>query len=155
LSVYFVDTSALAKRYIPEKGRQWLLSWILPKHGHVIVISHLAIVEVNKTFATHYHNGHWTQTKVGLIRFNFLFDADKQYLVVPMNAGVITTARQLVYSYRLRSLDAIQLASAVEAKKLSGMPVTFVAGDKNLQAAAVNEGFIVEDPHNHPSPHDI
>jgi uncharacterized protein len=155
LSVYFVDTSALAKRYIPETGRQWLLSWILPHNGHVIVISHLALVEVNKTLAKQYHDGHWTQTKVGLLRHNFLVDADKQYLVLSVNDTVITTARQLVYKYRLRSLDAIQLASAIEAKKLAGVFVTFVASDKNLQAAAVHEGFIVEDPHNHPSPHDL
>lgn len=154
MSVYFVDTSALAKRYIPEAGRQWLLSWILPKHGHVIVIAHTTLIELNSVLAATNRRGHLSQVKMGLLRFNFIMDARNQYLVVPVDLTVVTNARRLVYKHKLRTLDAIQLACAIETKKLSGISVTFVAGDNDLKSAAQNEGFIVEDPHSYPSLHD-
>jgi predicted nucleic acid-binding protein len=45
LSVYFADTSAVAKRYLPEVGSTWVQSWIDPASGHVTIISALSIAE--------------------------------------------------------------------------------------------------------------
>ncbi len=45
MSAFFTDTSALAKRYIPEIGSAWVASWIEPVEGNLIIISELAFVE--------------------------------------------------------------------------------------------------------------
>jgi uncharacterized protein len=46
LSQFFIDTSALAKRYIPEIGSAWINSWIVPQANNEIIISALATVEI-------------------------------------------------------------------------------------------------------------
>ena len=42
MSAFFVDTSALAKRYLAETGSAWVRSWILPRTGNVTIITRLA-----------------------------------------------------------------------------------------------------------------
>jgi hypothetical protein len=63
---------------------------------------------------------------------------------------ILTQAQRLLAQYPLRTLDAIQLASAQHAVTLLGEPITFVAGDKSLLNAAVSEGFATDDPNQHP-----
>lgn len=43
---YFLDTSAIVKRYVPETGHAWVRSICRAKLGQTIVISEAAIVEV-------------------------------------------------------------------------------------------------------------
>lgn len=43
---YFLDTSAIVKRYVPEVGHVWIRSIRRAKRGQTIVISEAAIVEV-------------------------------------------------------------------------------------------------------------
>jgi len=73
-----------------------------------------------------------------------------QYFVIPVDVSVFTQARSLVNAYPLRSLDAIQLASALHARRIVEQSITFVTADKQLRTAASNEGFTVEDPNTHP-----
>jgi len=46
LSAYFVDTSALAKRYISETGSTWTRSWLHVSSGNQIFVSELIRVEM-------------------------------------------------------------------------------------------------------------
>lgn len=45
MTIYFVDTSALAKRYLIEVGSAWVGSWIEPSAGNTIVIFRLTPIE--------------------------------------------------------------------------------------------------------------
>jgi hypothetical protein len=46
VSLYFADTSALAKRYlVNERGSEWVQMWITPDAGHDIAICETAPVE--------------------------------------------------------------------------------------------------------------
>ncbi|MEZ4672161.1 MAG: type II toxin-antitoxin system VapC family toxin [Anaerolineae bacterium] len=51
MTTYFVDTSALAKRYFSEAGSTWVQSWIEPAAGNTIVIAELALVEMRSVLA--------------------------------------------------------------------------------------------------------
>jgi predicted nucleic acid-binding protein len=64
--------------------------------------------------------------------------------------GNIIAARNSIARYPLRALDAIQLASAVQAVQLLSVAVTFASADQNLLAAAAAEGFSTDDPNAHP-----
>jgi hypothetical protein len=59
----------------------------------------------------------------------------------------------LTQSYRLRGCDAIQLAAALSANRdllAAGLPpITFVASDEDLLAAARGEGLATENPERH------
>ena len=80
----------------------------------------------------------------------FLLHADNEYLMVPSDTQVFEQARTLIGRHVLRTLDAIQLASAGQAEYILGEPVTFISSDRNLLAAAAAEGMPTDDPLNHP-----
>ena len=67
-----------------------------------------------------------------------------------LDRSIIRQARALVVRYKLRTLDAIQLACAMDAMTNLGETLTFVSGDNDLLTAAVAEGFIFDNPYMHP-----
>ena len=80
----------------------------------------------------------------------FLADFETEYLSIPLENIVLSRARDLLTRYPLRSLDAIQLASALEAVNALGEPLIFLSGDHNLLAAAAAENFHTDNPNLHP-----
>ncbi|HXT37016.1 MAG TPA: hypothetical protein VN837_15685 [Chloroflexota bacterium] len=70
--------------------------------------------------------------------------------MVPAGAQVLDRARALVNRYPLRTLDAIQLASAHQAADVLGEPVTFISSDRDLLAAADADGLLNDNPLDHP-----
>ena len=50
MTLYFLDTSALVKRYVTELGSNWVMAQCQPKAGNTIVISQAALVEAVAAF---------------------------------------------------------------------------------------------------------
>lgn len=46
MGMYFLDTSAIVKRYVAEPGQSLLLEICNPEQGHSLYISQAALVEV-------------------------------------------------------------------------------------------------------------
>jgi uncharacterized protein len=150
VSTFFVDTSALAKRYLVETGSNWVLSWIEPPANNVIVISELAFVEMRSLLARRVRESVLRVVDANALRNDFLLHANNEYLIVLVETNVLNQAARLVDQYPLRTLDAIQLASAIQAVNVLGQPMLFISGDKNLLAAVASEGFVTDDPNAHP-----
>ncbi len=150
MSSYFLDTSALIKRYLNETGSTWIKSLIDLSSGHVIVVSDLTAVEVFSTLARRKREGTIAAPDILILQTRFLADFGQEYLSVALEDIVLSRARDLLNHYPLRSLDAIQLASAAEASTTLGEPLIFISADRNLLSAASNEGFGIDDPNNHP-----
>jgi predicted nucleic acid-binding protein len=49
MATYFLDTSAIVKRYFPELGHSWVVALCDPTQGHKLYISQAALVEVVST----------------------------------------------------------------------------------------------------------
>lgn len=145
-----MDSSALAKRYLKEIGSTWILNWIEPTAGNVIVISELAFVEIQSLLARHVREGTLTPTDANTLLSDFLIHYRDDYLVGLIDTGVVQLAGQLVHQHKLRTLDAIQLASASHTANILSEPMTFVSADNNLLTAASAQGFRVDNPHTHP-----
>ena len=65
----------------------------------------------------------------------------------PINPPVLEAAGTLVDRHSLRTLDAIQLGSAIVARDLLAAPdMRFIASDDNLLEAAEAEGFSIWNP---------
>ena len=81
-------------------------------------------------------------------------DFASAYIVLDSVDQLLDSARRLVIAHELRALDGIQLAAAVEVHRVrtsSGLPaITVVSADLELNAAAKREGFLVENPNDHP-----
>ena len=150
MTTFFADTSALGKRYVSEVGSSWVLSWILPSAGHIIVVSDLAQIETFSVFARLQREGLFSPADVAILQNQALLHLEKEYLTVALEAPVLAQARQLVDRYPLRTLDAIQLACALRATALLGETITFVCADNRLLTAAAAEGFVTDNPLLHP-----
>ncbi|MBA3871139.1 MAG: type II toxin-antitoxin system VapC family toxin [Anaerolineae bacterium] len=150
MTAYFLDTSALAKRYLVETGSGWIKSFFLPTLNQVIVISELTPVEMFSLLARRQREGYISPQDAAAFQADFWVHFEKQYLVVNLESPILLQARSLVTNHKLRTLDAIQLASAAHATNILGEPLTFLPGDVDLLTAASNEGFVVDNPNAHP-----
>ncbi len=150
MSTFFVDTSAVAKRYLAEIGSAWVISWIEPPAGNVAVVAELTTVEMFTLIARRQREGTLSQPSATILQNDFLVHIETEYLTVPLDRSVLGLARTLTGKYPLRTLDALQLASALRATAILNEPMTFVSADRNLLNAALAEGFNVDDPNVHP-----
>jgi uncharacterized protein len=150
LSDFFVDTSALGKRYVVETGSSWVRSWILPRYSNSIVISRLAAVEIISLLTRKQREGLITTAEFLRIRNNFSVHLRTLYTVIELDHRVLGTARHLLVRHPLRTLDAIQLACAIEASRFFGSNPTFISADVRLLAIAAAEGLPIDDPNAHP-----
>jgi uncharacterized protein len=150
LSVFFLDTSALAKRYMSELGSSWVRSWILPKMGNTIIVSRLATVEMISLMIRKQREGVVSAGDFRRNRNNFFLHLRNQYEIIEFEPKVLVTARALLVQHPLRTLDAIHLASALQAQKTFDIKLKFICADTRLLAIAAAEGLPTDDPNAHP-----
>jgi uncharacterized protein len=149
LSQFFIDTSPLAKRYIPEIGSAWINSWIVPQANNEIIISALATVEIYSFLTRRERESSVTSSQRQLMQNDFQFHVQEQYLLIDLDETVLDRARDLLLKHPLRTLDAIQLACALEAAHLFNIQPIFISADTRLLSAASAEGLPTDDPNMH------
>ncbi len=156
MATLFVDSSAAAKRYVNEIGSTWVRNNLDPSAGNVVIVSELLRPEVQRTLSK-YHLDKSIRTRAFVtLRKELLLHLDKDYLVIAVDAARIEDAARLIRKHfligtnRLRTLDAIHLACAIEARNVLNEPIVFVVGDGVLRDTALAEGFHVENPESYP-----
>jgi uncharacterized protein len=147
---FFMDTSALAKRYVAEIGSGWIKALTSPAVGNVVVIAYLTTVEMCSVLSRLQRSKHISVVDGTHLRTEFLRHTDTEYIMVPVEDMVLISARDLVAKYPLRTLDAIQLACAIAGANKLGEPLTFLSADTILLNAATAEGFAIDNPLAHP-----
>lgn len=150
MTAYFVDTSALVKRYVNEPGSTWVRSWIELPADNTIIASELVAVEVYSALARRRRDGTLDANAVSLLQNDLLGHIQSEYVIITLESKILVRARRLIDQYPLRTLDAIQLATALYATSLSNVALYFICADVNLLAAAAAEGFAVDNPNQHP-----
>ena len=154
MSTYFLDSSALVKRYRIEAGSAWIKLLVEPTAGHTITICEITLSEVAAAIAAaHRASGGISRTERDDAVSLFLGHCATRYELLGVVRSTIRLAVNLTQSYRLRGCDAIQLAAAFSANRdllAAGLPpITFVASDEDLLAAARGEGLVTENPERH------
>ncbi len=150
MTTYFVDTSALAKRYLIETGTNWIRGLLAPSSGHIIVDYDFTPIEFFSLLSRRLREQKLTSIDATTLRQAFLAHHQVDYLSVILEQPILIQACNLVTQYPLRPPDAIQLARALEAKNSLGVPLVFLCADNDLLSAAVAEGFTVDNPNLHP-----
>lgn len=150
MSNFFVDTSALGRRYLSEVGSAWVRSWITPASKNVILVSDLTSIEMFSVLARRQREKFISELDTEAARNEVLLHIEKEYLSVRLESDVLIQARELVGKHALRTLDAIQLSCALKATNVLGEAMVFVSADKNLLVAAAAEGFATDNPNLHP-----
>jgi predicted nucleic acid-binding protein len=147
---YFLDTSALAKLYHHESGSDYM-DRILEDVGSRSLISRLSIVELESVLALKIRTGEIDQPAVQLARRRFRADLARMRLIVapPVHEGHFQSARKLLVQYGvgegLRTLDALQLAIALDLQRLGHIAV-LVAADQRLCRVAPLAGCTAINP---------
>jgi len=137
--VYF-DASALAKRYVREKGSlkvRRLLASTLPatsRYSAVEVASALARRVRERAISSRDNERALTALGEDLTAM----------LVVELTPEIVTRAQALLQRHSLRAGDAVQLASCLQLRDELEEPITLVAFDDRLAAAARKEKVRLE-----------
>ena len=153
LAAYFMDSSALVKRYVAETGTDWIHKVAAPESQNPLIIARITWVEVCSALARRHREGVLSSEQVAFTVNNLRYDLDTQYQIVEFDRAVMDMAGQLVARHPLRAYDAVQLASAVRIlPAFTGAQSTyliFAAADDCLLAAAQAEGLRTENPNHH------
>jgi predicted nucleic acid-binding protein len=111
----------------------------------MLLLAHVARVEVASAFARKARDG--TITRVERTRLWRLFRAHwrDQYQVLAITEDTHAQAERLLFSYPLRSLDALHIACAlVVTARLPEIEMEFWTADNQQARAARTEGLTVE-----------
>jgi predicted nucleic acid-binding protein len=129
----YLDTSALIKRFVAEKGSPRVER--LVSHGGHVATAKIAYAEVYAGLARKHREGHLPGSQYALACRQF--ESDWQaYVRLDLQDEILVLARDLIRRHPLRGFDAIHLASALSLKAALGEDVTFAAADERLLRAA-------------------
>ena len=153
MAIYFLDTSAIVKRYIAEPGQAWVLSLCDPAQQHDLYISQITLVEVVATICRRAREQSISLPERDRLVAAFRQDSSTSYNLWPVSPEMFEAAGDLCLSHRLRAYDAVQLAalSSVQqtlSKQQLPLPI-LLAADHDLLAAANAEAFQTDDPNTH------
>lgn len=154
MTTFYADSSALVKVHLPEHGTAWMRSLVRASNGHTLATSRLSAVEVVSALNRRVREGSLATADYSLAVRGFFALYRTRYSRVSYTNIIIQRARGLLEAHPLRAYDAVHLASALEANQLLSAtgqpPLTFVAADARLLAAAQAEGLNVDNPNDHP-----
>jgi predicted nucleic acid-binding protein len=145
MTAYFLDSSALVKRYVAEIGTIWARAITAPSAGHTILIAQIAPIETVSALMRRKRDRSLPNRTAQAARVLVDRHTSREYKVINLSHEVSQTAENLLDKYPLRASDAIQLGAALEANTkllVSGLPpLTFVCADMRLNTVAVSEGL--------------
>jgi len=127
----FIDTSTLVKRYVEEKNSDKVDELFLKTDS--IEVSSITRIELNSAFARRLADKSIDKKsyEIALSEFNneLVF-----FNIVTFSGSVEAEAVNLIRKYQMKTLDAVQLASARLCSRDS-----FVTSDKRLYEIALKE----------------
>ena len=151
MSGSFLDTSALVKHYHAETGSAAVdRLWNDPATS--LFVSRLSVPEIVSAFAGKVRTGEISAADFDASTRRFAADARKKsFTTIRLLARHFKEAerqiRQHGLAIRLRTLDALQLAVALDLQA-RGLVSYFVCSDHGLLSVASAEGLSVMDPEN-------
>jgi uncharacterized protein len=150
---YYLDASAIAKRYLREPGSQWVIGLMSAPLANRFTSIELVTVEVicalTRAHRERRISGSYKDRLIPLA----LTDSRTDIGLLAVSRAVLDLAAQLALRHPLRAYDAIHLATMLDWTNemvQAGLPAPiFISADGNLLAAARAEGLAAEDPNAH------
>jgi predicted nucleic acid-binding protein len=156
----YLDTSALAKRYLSEGISSQTVARIVSRSTDWggSIVSAIVNPEVVSAFATKIRaNSIPLQRREAIARLPVIVAAFRRELgsgmfrILAVNDEILDDAARLIAAkptLNIGAADAIHLATAMEVRDrlASGVSLVFVTADRGLAEAAEKEDFLVFDP---------
>ena len=152
MPAYFLDSSALVKRYVIETGTAWVRGIFDPGQVNRLAIATVTGAEVAAVVRR--RNGGTLPAPIAaqvISDFRRQFSSD--FHLINVTRILSMSAMELTERHGLRGYDSVQLAAALAFRTLAqrtGLMATFVSADVGLNTAALAEGLVVVDPNSHP-----
>lgn len=154
MASFFLDTSAIVKRYLVETGSAWIRAICHPSATNELYRARITLVEFVSAVIRRRRGGALSAANATAILARFRNDWATDFSIVEITPAVLSNAAGLAESQELRAYDAVQLAanshvrSRRRAMRMSA--VTLPSSDLDLNAAATAIGIPVDDPNTHP-----
>lgn len=158
MALYFLDSSAIVKRYFQEQGHHWIETLHDANQRDVLYIAQAALVEVVASICRKAREQDISLEERNKTIDDFRGDVRSSYSVWVVDNALYVAAGDLCRTHRLRAYDAILLACAIAVREDSfrvqppeSEPpnVIFISADHGLLTVALAEGFNVENPNNY------
>lgn len=153
MAAYYLDTSALVKRYAMEPGTNWIEDLTDPKSGHDIYTVILTGAEMIAALFRKARTLDIAQPEAIRAAHNFRPDWQTHYQIIEIIPSTVERAMDLIERHGLRGYDAVHIASALAihaARATAGLgTLTFISSDMGQLGAAALEGLVVDNPASH------
>ncbi len=134
----YLDTSALIKRFVSEKGS--LLVRSLVQRDRAVATAKIAYAEIFAGLTRKLRERNLSKAEYILACSQF--DRDwHAYIRVELGDDILGLARDLIQRHPLKGFDAVHLASALSLKIALDEETTFAAADGRLLKAAKAENL--------------
>jgi len=147
LTIHFLDSSCFVKMFVAESGSGVLRSFMMDIQDNRKSISVLAQVEERSALQRRFRNRQLSSAAFRSAVSN-LDEIGFFWLRVLIDEAVVQSAFGIIARHALRSLDALQLASALAMQEELEPEdnLLFIAADGRLLTAAIAEGLAVWNP---------
>lgn len=146
MTLLYVDTSALARAYLTDEPGQEQLRTLLFASDNRVVASELARIELASAIVSASRTGRTPAWEEVLATMEADTGPDGRIALIALRpALILPSAFWLVTEHRLRTLDAIHLAVAIEEgpRLAAGDAMEFVTRDRDQATAARALGLTV------------
>ena len=113
MTTYYLDASALSKRYVQETGTMWVRGLADPAVSNTLLSARITMVKVYSALARRKREGVVSATACDAAAQALTAHSVNEYNFVELDMEVVTRARDLLECHPLRAYDAVQLALAL------------------------------------------
>lgn len=153
MTTFYLDSSALIKRYVQETGSDWIRGLVSPGEGHTFLTARVSMVEIYSALARRQREGSVPVADCIIAAEAFTEHSEREYEFVEVDTRTISVARTLLERHPLRAYDALQLASAVianQALRQVQLPeLVLLSADDRLLAVAAAERLTTDNPNHY------
>ena len=151
MTVFYLDTSAIVKRYRTEKGTELIdrLFKEIETSKHRLATSFLPVLEFVSALRRLVKAKEISQEIFIDSLARFVADLETYFAISPVDDTTISKSIFLIIKHAIKTADSIHLASAIELREVlrkSEERLIFVGDDEELCTTALNEGTDVINP---------
>jgi predicted nucleic acid-binding protein len=150
VSAFYLDASAVVKRYVAEPGSAWMLELANPAYRHRLFVARIASVEVIAALSRRHAARGLSMHDFQAALRGFRQDLSELYFQQAITNEVIEKAIAVAETHALRGYDSVQMAAALilNSRRVARhlRPLTFVSADRDLNAAVERAGLRVVNP---------
>ena len=151
MAVFYLDTSALVKRYRTEEGTEFIdtLFRKIEKSEDRLATSFFSALEFISALRRLLKGEQITQEAFFDSTARFVADLEKYFIISSVDDTVVSRSLSLIIKHAIKTADAIQLSSVLHLKEVSAESreeLLFVVDDEELSHAAQDEVLTVLNP---------